>query len=192
MKTILILLSLSFNLQANELFKPLFDNSVTCSTEHIIKALPSSYSTRVNLINTLVNKIAIDLEVNPCLILSMVWVESTFKATIESNKGAKGLMQLMDRTKASMVNKIGYNLNLIVAANLDSGLTYNEIENLIIGTFYIKRLIKRFKGNISHAIMAYNHGPTWVSIQLSNGAVLGKKNRYLNKVNSSLELVTNN
>lgn len=192
MRTLLIILLLSTTASANDLFKPIIDNSVTCSTDEIIKILPNEMTQRINTINLAINKIATKLEVNPCLVLSMVWTESTFKATIRSSKGAEGLMQLMPRTKAAMVLKMHSELNRVFTANLDSGLTYTEIENLIIGTYYTKKLIKRFKGNVKHAIIAYNMGPTWVAIQLNNGRTIGNKNNYLNKVHSKMELVTVN
>lgn len=193
MKLLITLLILSAaNSQASDLFKPIIDNSVTCSTDEIVKILPSEMTDRINTINLAINKIATTLEVNPCLVLSMVWTESTFKAAIKSNKGAEGLMQLMPRTKAAMAYKMDYELNRMFTANLNSGLSYKEIENLIIGTYYTKKLIKKFKGNVKHAIIAYNQGPTWVAIELKNGRTIGNKNQYLNKVNSKMRLVTVN
>lgn len=193
MKSLITILFLfTANSQASDLFKPIIDNSVTCSTDSIVKILPNDMTDRINTVNLAINKIANTLEVNPCLILSMVWTESTFKAAIRSHKGADGLMQLMPRTQSAMALKMHYELNKMFTVNLDSGLSHKEIENLIIGTYYTKKLIKKFKGNVKHAIIAYNQGPTWVAIELKNKRIIGQKNKYLDNVNNRMQLVTVN
>ena len=190
MKLILALFLLAGNAYSSELFKPLFNDK--CSTQEITKILPNNLTDRVNKIFTVINKISIELETNPCLILSVVWTESTFKASQKSFKGAEGLMQLMPRTKNAMTLKMKYKLNRMITANLSTGLHHRELENLIIGTYYMKKLIKRFKGNTNHAIIAYNQGPTRTIAQLNNGYKVGKQNQYLNKINDRLILVTIN
>lgn len=192
MKTLLLILLMQTTIVKAFEVPKLKAIKAKCSTETIIKRLPASYALKVNNVHHAINKITTELDVNPCLVLSMVWTESTFKPSARSNKGAHGLMQLMPRTKRAMQLKMEYELNRIITMNLDSGLNYDEIENLVIGTFYVKKLLKKFHGNTQHAIMAYNAGPTWITINIKNRRKIGSNNKYLNKVNSNLRLVTVN
>lgn len=184
MKLLFILIpSISF---ANGLFSPLFTES-KCSTNEIVKILPNEYKEKIETVNSSIIKISKELEVDACLILSMVWVESTFKTSIESNKGARGLLQVMPRTHKSMNVKMGYKLNRMLSIGLNKGLSYSELENLIIGTFYYKKLLNRFKGNSQRAIIAYNMGPTYV---MKNE--VSSSHPYFKKVKSKVNIISFN
>lgn len=163
------------------------DVAENCSTKKIIKALPANLTRRVVTVNAAIKNIAKQLGVSHCLVLAVTWTESTFKASQRSFAGAKGLMQVMPRTKLAVASEMGYKLNRLFTANLASGLDYHEIENLIIGSYYLKTLKKRFKSS-DKAIMAYNIGPSNLSWKLAENA--GK--RYLNKVKIKMALVTVN
>lgn len=86
--------------------------------------------------------------------------ESKIRPEVKSSAGAIGLMQVMPRT-AKYLNKF-----LKLKGPLD--LTKPEM-NIEIGAFYIKRLLKRYKGNLYHLLAAYNAGPTnanrWIKKQ---------------------------
>lgn len=187
MKYFLIGLLVSFNTYAlDRLYDIQTDN---CNLNPILKVIPNDIE-RINNIHLAINRIAYDMRVNPCLILSMVWTESTFKPSQTSYKGANGLTQLMPRTRAAMIKLMGSDLNKAITSHLDSKLSANELEDLIIGTFYYKKLMKRFN-NSDHAIMAYNRGPTWISINIKpNQKII--YDYYLNKVKGNLKLVTFN
>jgi soluble lytic murein transglycosylase len=77
--------------------------------------------------------------------------ESKIRHEVESRAGAVGLMQLMPQT-ARYLNKF-----LKLKGELD--LKKPEV-NIKIGAFYLKRLFKRYKGNLYHILAAYNAGPT--------------------------------
>jgi soluble lytic murein transglycosylase-like protein len=83
-----------------------------------------------------------DLGVDPRLIHAVIWQESKYKTDAESHVGAQGLMQLMP-----------------AAAKRFGCDDRNDIEsNVRAGTKYLRVLLKRFDGNVSLALAAYNAG----------------------------------
>ena len=132
--------------------------------------------------------IAHDLHVSPDLVIAVIWIESHFKSEARSKVGAKGLMQIMPKTRLAMINEMK-EFNLIVSKHLSSGLSYQELEDMILGAYYLNKLKKRFNNNTELAIVAYNMGPTWVSKQISNNNPVGKKNHYLNKVMNKITVI---
>lgn len=81
--------------------------------------------------------------IDPELIQAIIKIESDWKPNARSNKGAKGLMQLMPKT----------------AKGLGVRNAYDAAQNINGGSKYIANLIKRYNGDISKALMAYNCGP---------------------------------
>ncbi len=90
--------------------------------------------------------------------LDMAWAygimrqESAFADDVTSSAGAMGLMQLMPATGRAMAETIG----LIIEDNQD---IYDVYTNIRLGTTYLQRMLKRFKGNYMLATAAYNAGP---------------------------------
>jgi len=80
------------------------------------------------------------------LIKAMIMVESKYDAEAVSNRGARGLMQLMPAT----------------AKMLGVKDCFDPCQNVEAGVAYFKRLKNRFNGNIILALAAYNAGPTRV------------------------------
>jgi soluble lytic murein transglycosylase len=78
--------------------------------------------------------------------------ESAFDATVVSPAGATGLMQLMPRTAKLMAKQLRlkrpYRRHL-KKPNL----------NITLGVTYLKRMLKRYQGNLVLALAAYNAGP---------------------------------
>jgi len=132
-------------------------------------------------------KVAHELEIDHKLVLAVIWTESHFKSEAKSNVGAKGLMQIMPRTRKALLKEMP-NFNAILTSHLKSGLSYKELEDIILGSYYLKKLHKKFK-NTELTIIAYNMGPTWVQIQLNNNRSIGVKNDYLNKVKGKITLI---
>ncbi len=86
------------------------------------------------------------------LVFSVMREESHFRTEVESVAGAVGLMQLMPQTAKYIGKTIGLKVNL-------ENLVEPEL-NLKLGTTYLKRLLKRYKGNKFYTLAAYNGGPT--------------------------------
>lgn len=125
-------------------------------------------------------------QVDPFWVLSIMWVESHFNPTVKSPVNATGLMQIMPDTSLWLNFLLARPMNPKVAYEL----TKDPIHNVQLGTFYLKRLLKKFDGNYVHATVAYNMGPGYTKRRLRWGLPVGKKNLYLNKVRRAYKNIT--
>lgn len=107
-------------------------------------------------------------DVDPALVAAIVENESRFRPRALSHRGARGLMQLMPRTGRWMG-----------ARNL-----YDPEQNLDAGVKYLKYLEKRFNGNQTKIIAAYNAGEG--NVQRYGGVPPFRETRtYVKKVKKS-------
>ena len=81
-------------------------------------------------------------DVDPALVKAVIMAESSYNPMAISKKGAIGLMQLMPTTAAAL----GVEDSLNPEHNIDGGVKY------------LKKLLKRFGGDIELALAAYNAG----------------------------------
>ena len=80
------------------------------------------------------------------LIKSVIKAESLFDIKAVSSAGAKGLMQLMpDTAKEVGVKNV-----------------FDAEQNIMGGTKYLKKLLRKFKNNAKSAVAGYNAGPAAV------------------------------
>ncbi len=92
-----------------------------------------------------------EYDVDPYLIASIINVESRYDPDAESNKLAKGLMQITPSTGQWASELIG------IPDYSEEKLFIPDI-NIKIGSWYIDRLIDEFDGDVSLALAAYNAG----------------------------------
>lgn len=110
-----------------------------------------------------VEKYANEKGIDPLLIYAMIKAESNFKEGATSNKGALGLMQLMDNTAKEVAENI--------LMEYESGTTlYNPEKNIKLGINYYKTLKDEF-GNDEVALTAYNAGIGNVNNWIKDGII---------------------
>jgi soluble lytic murein transglycosylase-like protein len=91
---------------------------------------------------------------DPKFILALIFTESEFYNWAVSQKGAKGLMQIMPYVAESLARDLG------IEWSGDRTL-FNPYLNIRIGIYYLSQLILDFK-DVGTALTAYNYGPTYV------------------------------
>ena len=101
---------------------------------------PSSVRERYGAI---IDEAALEHDVDSALITAVIEKESGGNPKAVSRAGAKGLMQLMDST----------------ASDLGVDQVFDERENIMSGTRYLRSMLIRFNGDVRLALAAYNAGP---------------------------------
>ncbi|HEV7536693.1 MAG TPA: lytic transglycosylase domain-containing protein, partial [Acidimicrobiia bacterium] len=104
------------------------------------------------------------------LVMSLAWVESSWRRSAVSEVGAVGVMQLMPNTVEYVSKKL-----LGLKSNLDPR---NPTSNVRMGAKYLRRLLDQNHGNIRQALIAYNQGLTSLK---ANGSYGGAE-RYADRV----------
>ena len=120
-----------------------------------------------------VTKYAQEYKLDPFMVYSIIKVESSFNERAESNKGARGLMQITPSTGEWIAEK------LKIDEFKEDDLFLPEI-NIMMGAWYFSYLTEKFDGDVKLAIAAYNAGPGSVQNWLNdknisrNGEVLSR------------------
>ncbi|MEW5851087.1 MAG: lytic transglycosylase domain-containing protein [Myxococcota bacterium] len=86
-------------------------------------------------------------DLDPALVLAVIKVESSFKLDAVSNKGARGLMQMMPHVAREMTAGTATRENL-----------HDPALNIRLGTSLLRSLIDQYKGRLPRALAAYNMG----------------------------------
>lgn len=113
---------------------------------------------------------------DPFLVLAVIAVESGFDHVAESERGARGLMQLRPSTLRHEAER----------SQLDSEDPDDPILNVRAGVRYFRRLVRAF-GSTDLALMAYNAGPNRILRYLQEeGAIPDRFQIYPRRVNGEL------
>ena len=94
------------------------------------------------------------------LIYAIARQESTWAADALSPAGAVGLMQIIPKTARQTARRIGLSYS--------RKRLFQPEYNITIGSRYVDKLIRRYKGNRLLAVAAYNAGPNRVNRWLAN------------------------
>jgi soluble lytic murein transglycosylase-like protein len=89
-----------------------------------------------------IEQVARDNDVDPSLVKAVALVESGFNPKAVSNKGARGLMQLLPST----------------AKQYGVSDLHDPYQNLKAGAAHLRGLLDEFDGNVTLALAAYNAG----------------------------------
>ena len=108
-------------------------------------------------------------QVDPHLVMAVIYNESRFVETAVSRTGALGLMQIMPETGAWIAGKIGY------PEVFRNDMLFEPDVNLTLGIWYMSYLSQVFDGNITSAVAAYNAGEGVVRQWLKQGVWSGSQ-----------------
>lgn len=100
-------------------------------------------------------------ELDPWLVLAVIWVESKFDNTATSSKDARGLMQITPQTGQWASEKLELE-------DYEDELLYDPETNIKIGSWYLDNLRTQFDGNFELVLAAYNGGSGNVTEWLGN------------------------
>jgi soluble lytic murein transglycosylase len=112
---------------------------------------------------------AADKKVDPALIAGVIYTESRFRDQT-SHAGAKGLMQLMPETADYIARKSG-------GTRFERADLATPQINIAYGTWYLRYLLDKYKGNTILTLAAYNAGEGKVDEWRSLAATKGEKFR---------------
>jgi len=92
-----------------------------------------------------------EFSLEPSLVAAIIFTESRFNKDAVSRVGARGLMQIMPATARSIANDLG-----VTSYKVDD--LYTPSISIRFGSYYIKKLINNYDGNVNAALAAYNGG----------------------------------
>lgn len=108
----------------------------------------------------IIERWAVSHGLDPWLVAAVVRVESNFRPSVTSPRGARGLMQLLPETARWVSEQMG-------DAAFFEDLLYDPEVNVRLGTWYLADLLREFAGNEPTALAAYNAGRGTVQRWLS-------------------------
>ena len=98
--------------------------------------------------NEIIDKYSKEYNVDSSHVFALIREESLYDPKAKSWVGAKGLMQLMDKTAEALNKKL----------NIKSSI-YSPNKNIQLGTLYLSELLSDFDNNYFQVLAAYNGGP---------------------------------
>lgn len=113
------------------------------SSQSVASALAAPSAATPQALHQIVRQTAEKHNVDPALISAVISTESNWNTSAISRKGAQGLMQLVPET----------------AQKLGVGDAFDPAQNVDAGVRYLEMLLRRYNGDVSRALAAYNAGP---------------------------------
>jgi len=101
--------------------------------------------------NGKVNEYAQKWNITPASIWAVMKKESAFEPQITSYANAYGLMQIIPPTANRLSENLGVNFD-------DVRRLFDPDFNILLGSYYLSELLKRYDGNLYYALAAYNAG----------------------------------
>ncbi len=120
----------------------------------------------------LVNEAADEFDLPRPLVRSVVWAESRFDPSSVSGKGAMGLMQLMPSTLEECAAALG----------LHDADGFDPETSLRCGCYYLKLQLKKFDGDETAALVAYNAGELNAKKYIAGDPLFPETSKYLESV----------
>ncbi|MBW2700271.1 MAG: lytic transglycosylase domain-containing protein [Deltaproteobacteria bacterium] len=90
--------------------------------------------------------------IDPLFLAAVIRVESAFSPSAVSNRGARGLMQVMPMTGEELAQRMGMDWR-------GPQQLHDPETNVRLGVTYLRRLLDYYHGNYKFALTAYNRGP---------------------------------
>ena len=103
---------------------------------------------------------------DPMLVLAVIDVESKFQYGAVSPAGARGIMQILPYVAKSLVQRVGLH-QLAHVRSFRPEFLDDPVLNIKLGVYYLHDLKKNFR-SLTHALTAYNLGPTETKNRLDN------------------------
>ena len=100
----------------------------------------------------LVEQYALENQIDPLVIYSVIRTESGFDPKAESNVGARGLMQITEETFWWIKSKIA------PKEELEFEDLYDPETNIRFGSYYFASCLKRYENDLATAAAAYHSG----------------------------------
>lgn len=90
-------------------------------------------------------------DLDPLLLLSLIKQESSFRQSVDSGAGARGLTQVMPSTGAAIASNLG-------KLSYSADDLYNPYTSIEFGAYYLASRLRDYNGNPLEALAAYNGG----------------------------------
>jgi soluble lytic murein transglycosylase len=113
--------------------------------------------------------------VDPYFVAAIIREESQFRTDALSPAGARGVMQVMPATGEWIARLAGLR-------DFDRAKLFEADTNILVGTWYLAHLLKRFKGDVVLVSAAYNAGPEAVSGWVGKNGPAAEKDAFVERI----------
>ena len=114
-------------------------------------------------------------DLDPLLIIALIYQESSFWSHVSSHKSAIGLMQLKHSTAQEVAKKLKW-------PSLSQRDLLDPVKNVKLGIHYLGKLKKQFLNNRRLFLTAYNNGPARLKYLYKTLPLSQFKFSYANKI----------